>query len=109
MNIESMRIGSYRSFKVDDAELPDACRRLGVELRVLPPRRPQWNGCVERANRPARIEFRNLLDCELTVQAAFLPRPPLPERVPCRPGGCPAPVPNVLNQYNHLPPRTAVV
>ena len=33
------------------------------------PRRPQWNGCVERANRTARIEFWNFLDCELTVQA----------------------------------------
>ena len=30
---------------------------------------PQWNGCVERANRTARIEFWNFLDCELTVQA----------------------------------------
>ncbi len=48
------------------AGFEDACRKLGVTLRVLPPRRPQWNGCVERAN---RIEFRNLLDCNLTVEA----------------------------------------
>ena len=51
------------------AEFEDACRELGIELHVLPPRRPQWNGCVERANRTARIEFWNFLDCELTVQA----------------------------------------
>ena len=51
------------------AEFEDACRELGIELHVLPPRRPQWNGCVERANRTARIEFWNFLDCELTVHA----------------------------------------
>ena len=51
------------------AGFEDACRNLGVALRVLPPRRPQWNGCVERANRAARIEFWNLLDCDLTVEA----------------------------------------
>ena len=47
----------------------DACRELGIDLRVLPPRRPQWNGHVERANRTARIEFWNFLDCDLTVKA----------------------------------------
>ena len=51
------------------AEFEDACRKLGIELHVLPPRRPQWNGCVERANRTARIEFWNFLDCELAVHA----------------------------------------
>ena len=51
------------------AEFEDACRELGIDLRVLPPRRPQWNGHVERANRTARIEFWNFLDCDLTVKA----------------------------------------
>ena len=51
------------------AEFEDACQRLGIQLHVLPPRRPQWNGRVERANRTARIEFWNFLDCELTVAA----------------------------------------
>ena len=51
------------------AEFEDACQKLGIELHVLPPRRPQWNGRVERANRTARIEFWNFLDCELTVDA----------------------------------------
>ena len=41
-------------------------RPLAVGL-VLPPRRPQWNGCVERTNRSARIEFRSLYDGPLTV------------------------------------------
>ena len=30
---------------------------VGIPLHVLPPRRPQWNGCVERTNRWARAEF----------------------------------------------------
>ena len=65
---------TLRSIQVDGgsefmAEFEDACEKLGIELHVLPPRRPQWNGCVERANRTARIEFWNFLDCELTVQA----------------------------------------
>ena len=63
-----------RSIQVDGgsefmAEFEDACEKLGIELHVLPPRRPQWNGRVERANRTARIEFWNFLDCELTVSA----------------------------------------
>ncbi len=32
-------------------------------------RRPQWNGCTEQANRTARIEFWNLVDRYLTVEA----------------------------------------
>ena len=39
------------------AEFEDACGELRVPLHVLPPRRPQWNGCAERTNRSARIEF----------------------------------------------------
>ena len=72
---------AIRSIQVDGgsefmAEFEDACRGLGIELHVLPPRRPQWNGCVERANRTARIEFWNFLACELTVEAVSreLPR-----------------------------------
>ena len=44
-----------------------ACEAMRVPLHVLPPRQPQWNGCVERANRSARIEFWNLYDGPLTV------------------------------------------
>ena len=34
-----------------------ACQDLQIELYVLPPRRPQYNGCVERVNRTVREEF----------------------------------------------------
>ena len=49
------------------AGFEDACEKLRVSLHVLPPRRPQWNGCVERTNRTARIEFWSLYDGPLTV------------------------------------------
>ena len=49
------------------AAFEDACAELDIPLRVLPPRRPQWNGCVERANRSARAEFWSLYDGPLTV------------------------------------------
>ena len=41
------------------ADFERACEALAIPLHVLPPRRPQWNGRVERANRSARIEFWN--------------------------------------------------
>ena len=44
-----------------------ACQQLAIPLHVLPPRRPQWNGCVERANRSARTEFWSLYAGPLTV------------------------------------------
>ena len=50
------------------ADFEDACEGLGIPLHVLPPRRPQWNGCVERTNRSARAEFWNLYQGPLTVQ-----------------------------------------
>lgn len=34
-----------------------ACQELGIELYVLPPSRPQYNGGVERGNRTFREEF----------------------------------------------------
>ena len=49
------------------AEFENGCEETGVPLLVLPPRRPQWNGCVERANRSARTEFWSLYDGPLTV------------------------------------------
>ena len=114
MKIESMRTRPYRSFKVDDADLPVAVRERMLALRRFDElrtagcaerwarrwkygdkaerpgqlvqidhmtfsatadhqgvsrRRPQWNGRVERANRTARIEFWNFLDCDFTVEA----------------------------------------
>ena len=35
----------------------EACADLGIELFVLPPKRPQYNGGVERGNRTFREEF----------------------------------------------------
>lgn len=35
----------------------EACSHLGIELFVLPPKRPQYNGGVERGNRTFREEF----------------------------------------------------
>ena len=49
------------------ADFEQACEDGRIPLHVLPPRRPQWNGCVERANRSARIEFWNRYDGPLTV------------------------------------------
>ena len=49
------------------ADFEDACREMDIPLHVLPPRRPQWNGCVERANRSARAEFWSLYSGPLTV------------------------------------------
>ncbi len=38
-------------------------------LRVLPPRRPNINGSVERSNRTLRAEFRSVHRDDLTVRA----------------------------------------
>jgi len=35
----------------------DACKEYGIELFVIPPRTPELNGHVERANRTLRYEF----------------------------------------------------
>lgn len=39
------------------ADFEDACKELNIPLHVLPPRRPQYNGGVERGNRTFREEF----------------------------------------------------
>jgi transposase InsO family protein len=36
---------------------------------VLPPRRPQYNGCVEQANATTRYEFYARYDCPLNLAA----------------------------------------
>ena len=47
-----------------------ACRNLRIPLYVLPPRRPQFNGCVERANDTTQTEFWNLYDGDFTAADA---------------------------------------
>lgn len=39
------------------AEFEEACEELGIPLIVLPPRKPEYNGGVERGNRTFREEF----------------------------------------------------
>ena len=65
--LHSVQVDGGSEFR---AEFEQACQALGLPLFVLPPRRPQFNGCVERANDSARVEFWNLYTGELTVAAA---------------------------------------
>ena len=39
------------------AEFENECEKLGIELLVLPPRKPKLNGGVERSNRTFREDF----------------------------------------------------
>jgi transposase InsO family protein len=41
------------------AEFEEECKRFEIPLIVLPPRRPDYNGVVERGNRTFREEFYN--------------------------------------------------
>jgi transposase InsO family protein len=47
------------------------CQKLGIELYVLPPKRPQYNGGVERANRTFREEFYAKNDINAESLGAF--------------------------------------
>ncbi len=51
------------------AAFEEECRALGLPLLVLPPRSPQLNGIVERANRTARVECWSQYRGELTCAA----------------------------------------
>ncbi len=50
-------------------EFEQACKDLSIKLYVLPPRKPEWNGCVERANGTSRYEFYPFYQGSLTVAA----------------------------------------
>ena len=63
-----------RSIQVDGgsefmAEFETACRDADIPLYVLPPRRPKYNGCVERANATTRYEFYPGYRGPLTIEA----------------------------------------
>ncbi len=62
--VASIQVDGGAEFRAD---FERACEARRIPLHVLPPRRPQLNGHVERANRSARIEFWNLYDGPLTV------------------------------------------
>jgi transposase InsO family protein len=51
------------------AEFEDACRKHGIVLYELPPKRPQLNGAVERCNAVWRYEFYAVHDLPQTVEA----------------------------------------
>ena len=50
-------------------EFERACEVLGIPLFVLPPRKPKWNGCVERANGTTRYEFYPFYEGPLSIAA----------------------------------------
>jgi hypothetical protein len=39
------------------SEFEEGCQKIGKRLEVLPPRRPKYNGGVERGNKTFREEF----------------------------------------------------
>ena len=57
--LHSLQVDGASEFMAD---FEMACQDLDIPLHVLPPKRPQYNGCVERANCSARIEFWNLYE-----------------------------------------------
>ena len=52
--VKSIQVDGGSEFMKD---FENQCQKLKLELYVLPPRRPQWNGGVERGNRTFREEF----------------------------------------------------
>lgn len=53
-DIQSIQVDGGSEFM---AEFEEACEELGIELIVLPPAKPVYNGGVERGNRTFREEF----------------------------------------------------
>lgn len=64
--VTSIQVDGGSEFR---AEFEQACSEQNIDLFVLPPRKPKYNGCVERANGSSRAEFYNLYQGELTVKA----------------------------------------
>lgn len=52
--IQSIQVDGGSEFM---KEFEEACAEKNIKLFVLPPKRPQWNGGVERGNRIFREEF----------------------------------------------------
>ena len=71
---EAVRELDIRAAQVDGgsesvAAFEEECRALGLPLLALPPRSPQLNGIVERANRTVRVECWSQCRGELTCAA----------------------------------------
>ena len=62
--VTSLQVDGGSEFR---AQFETACQNLDLPLYVLPPRRPQYNGCVERAHSTTRCEFWNFYYGELKV------------------------------------------
>ncbi|WP_446831958.1 helix-turn-helix domain-containing protein [Candidatus Foliamicus sp.] len=65
--LQSLQVDGGAEFR---AEFEDACQTLQIPLAVLPPKSPQLNGVVERANDSSKTEFWNLYSGQLTVKDA---------------------------------------
>jgi len=66
MPVQSIQVDGGSEFMAD---FENECEQPGLPLHVLPPRRPDLNGHVERSNRALRVEFWSRYRGELTVQA----------------------------------------
>ncbi len=64
--LHSVQVDGGSEFR---AEFEPACQTPDIPQFALPPRRPQFNGCVQRANHSARVEFWNLYSGQLTAAA----------------------------------------
>lgn len=71
--VRSVQVDGGSEFRRDFEE---ACREAGLPLFVLPPKSPERNGCVEKANDSSRTEFRGLYAGGLTLDEV---RPQLAE------------------------------
>ena len=65
-NVISIQVDGGSEFM---AEFEAECERLKIPLYVLPPKRPQYNGCVERANQTSRSEFYPFYQGAFTIEA----------------------------------------
>lgn len=59
IKIESIQVDGGSEFM---AEFEEYCSQLKIPLIVLPPKKPEYNGGVERGNRTFREEFYNRVD-----------------------------------------------
>ena len=103
MKIESMRTRSYRSFKVDDADLPaEARERLSAIRRQRMPDRPMSTSVLgpERTRRRASISEAPWLETACVQrQPPKVRRPDVPRRaVPAHVGRSLQPAPRLLVQ-----------
>lgn len=62
--IESIQVDGGSEFMAD---FEQACKEYNIQLYVLPPRSPQFNGNVERCNGSSRYECYALYDGELNL------------------------------------------